>query len=322
MKKYISFLFLLTFIIPSIAFASWWNPFSWFKKQATQPPVIQVSIPTPTTIDNNQDKKEEKIKKESTGCDSDKGFNTVTGAPCSNKKISTVKNTTTKITPVVDNLAAEKVKIKLKEEAEQKQLLDLSNERKFNEVILPITPKETTTTPVASPSIAAIDAFLANPTADNFNTFCTIAKTLEGVGERQVLNDTRTEYVIKKNTLYQGVPECAYSLNEYKTGGGNTASMYWINYNPLDLIDLNNSSESDAIRELKINYNTYWKSLSIYKLIGFAYIQNNKIISPKQMIENLDPNTKRVSSIYRKINNLFIIPEQTLSSLRKTLIRN
>jgi len=30
MKKYISVLFLLTFIIPSIAFASWWNPLSWF----------------------------------------------------------------------------------------------------------------------------------------------------------------------------------------------------------------------------------------------------------------------------------------------------
>lgn len=30
MKKYISVLFLLAFIIPSIAFASWWNPLSWF----------------------------------------------------------------------------------------------------------------------------------------------------------------------------------------------------------------------------------------------------------------------------------------------------
>ena len=30
MKKYISVLFLLTFIIPSVTFASWWNPLSWF----------------------------------------------------------------------------------------------------------------------------------------------------------------------------------------------------------------------------------------------------------------------------------------------------
>lgn len=30
MKKYLLILFLIVFIIPSIAFASWWNPFSWF----------------------------------------------------------------------------------------------------------------------------------------------------------------------------------------------------------------------------------------------------------------------------------------------------
>jgi len=29
MKKYLITLFLLAFVIPSIAFASWWNPFSW-----------------------------------------------------------------------------------------------------------------------------------------------------------------------------------------------------------------------------------------------------------------------------------------------------
>jgi len=45
MKKYISVLFLLTFIIPSIAFASWWNPFTWkvfHKKEIT--PNVQVEI--------------------------------------------------------------------------------------------------------------------------------------------------------------------------------------------------------------------------------------------------------------------------------------
>lgn len=29
MKKYLSVLFLIVFIVPSVAFASWWNPFSW-----------------------------------------------------------------------------------------------------------------------------------------------------------------------------------------------------------------------------------------------------------------------------------------------------
>jgi hypothetical protein len=42
MKKYISVLFLLTFIIPSIAFASWWNPFTWKIFQKEQVSQVQV----------------------------------------------------------------------------------------------------------------------------------------------------------------------------------------------------------------------------------------------------------------------------------------
>lgn len=47
MKKYLSVLFLIAFIIPSVAFASWWNPFSWFNnwsfnKEET-PSVVEVN---------------------------------------------------------------------------------------------------------------------------------------------------------------------------------------------------------------------------------------------------------------------------------------
>ena len=40
MKKYIAVLFLIAFIVPSVAFASWWNPFTWnifsiFNRQKT-----------------------------------------------------------------------------------------------------------------------------------------------------------------------------------------------------------------------------------------------------------------------------------------------
>lgn len=43
MKKYIAVLFLIMFIAPSVAFASWWNPFTWkiFKKKE---PVPQVQV--------------------------------------------------------------------------------------------------------------------------------------------------------------------------------------------------------------------------------------------------------------------------------------
>ena len=77
MRKYLTVLLLTIFIIPSIALASWYNPFSWFKKTVTSP-VVQVSVPI-----SNQ------ILPKSAGCHSDKGFNSITGAPCGSTTIST-----------------------------------------------------------------------------------------------------------------------------------------------------------------------------------------------------------------------------------------
>ena len=82
MRKYLTVLLLTIFIIPSIALASWYNPFSWFKKQTVSIPVVQVSVPI-----LNQ------TLPKSAGCHSDKGFNSITGAPCGPTTIST---TTTK----------------------------------------------------------------------------------------------------------------------------------------------------------------------------------------------------------------------------------
>jgi hypothetical protein len=62
MRKYILVLLLAIFIIPSIANASWWNPFSWFRKQTIQSPVVQVSVPTPTPAVSTSDKQIEKEK--------------------------------------------------------------------------------------------------------------------------------------------------------------------------------------------------------------------------------------------------------------------
>jgi hypothetical protein len=64
MKKYFFFLLLMILIAPSIAFASWWNPFSWFKKQVVQPPVVQISVPIPTASDKQIGKEKVVQKKE------------------------------------------------------------------------------------------------------------------------------------------------------------------------------------------------------------------------------------------------------------------
>lgn len=50
MKKYLSLLFLIVLIVPSIAFASWWNPFSWnifSKKEVVQKIQVEEQQKTP-----------------------------------------------------------------------------------------------------------------------------------------------------------------------------------------------------------------------------------------------------------------------------------
>lgn len=60
MKKYILVLFLVVFIIPSVVFASWWNPFSWFSKNIKQPTAVQQVGIVP--IQNNQSQNNPALK--------------------------------------------------------------------------------------------------------------------------------------------------------------------------------------------------------------------------------------------------------------------
>ncbi len=55
MKKYLQLLLLTILIVPSVTFASWWNPFTWsiFHWRQTLPPVVQ-QVPTSTTTENVQ----------------------------------------------------------------------------------------------------------------------------------------------------------------------------------------------------------------------------------------------------------------------------
>lgn len=66
MKKYLSVLLLIVFIVPSVAFASWWNPFSWkifHKKEVVkiETPVIDINAEIKTKVDE-QVKEALKIK--------------------------------------------------------------------------------------------------------------------------------------------------------------------------------------------------------------------------------------------------------------------
>lgn len=63
MKRYSLFLLLVIFMVPSVVFASWWNPFSWFQKQAVQVPAVQVPIPTPILASDKKTGEEKVIQK-------------------------------------------------------------------------------------------------------------------------------------------------------------------------------------------------------------------------------------------------------------------
>lgn len=64
MKKYILVIVLMSFIIPSVALASWWNPFTWniFKRKVTPPVEVVVQEPVATSAVEKLEVKEESKK--------------------------------------------------------------------------------------------------------------------------------------------------------------------------------------------------------------------------------------------------------------------
>ncbi len=67
MKKYISIALLALFIVPTVAFASWWNPFSWSKNSKeniniTEPTLIKQADNSDSNIETKpKDAKESKV---------------------------------------------------------------------------------------------------------------------------------------------------------------------------------------------------------------------------------------------------------------------
>lgn len=93
MKKYLSILLLILFIIPSVALASWWNPFSWFNgwtfhKTEVAPPVQVETQKTPEEKINELQAQLDELKKE-------KSDSTTTKTPVVNNKQNAPKTNPT-----------------------------------------------------------------------------------------------------------------------------------------------------------------------------------------------------------------------------------
>ena len=288
----IAFFAISLFIIPQMTFASWWKPNTW-------------------KIFNK--KSEVKIER------------TIIATSTPNSAISQTEKATT--TPTLSRSSGQSVGAEKTTEkpiiAEKKQ--SSSSQTKQNEnVAYDNLPK--------NPAVVAIDTFLQNPTIDNLISFCNIAKTLPGITQKKILNDTRTNFVMKTVTLYEegSINEpcnLAFGIHKLKSGEYLSASEFyayfqWINYNPAYILEFN-SNDSDATRGIKINFNNYWKSLSAYKLIGFpTYSTSSDITTPNMVMEKEigKYDAKIMSGRLERMTWDYIIPEKILSELRRQLI--
>jgi hypothetical protein len=130
MKKYIIVLFLVAFIVPSVALASWWNPFSWFNNWNFH----KTETVSQTQIEKQKTSEEQiaELQKQLEDLKNSKDVSTTTSMPVTKKE--TVKNA-----PVVDNSEIIKKQVQaqldaaLKAKAEQDALIANQNSQKPEE---------------------------------------------------------------------------------------------------------------------------------------------------------------------------------------------
>jgi hypothetical protein len=301
MKKYLAVVLLAVLTIPAVASASWWNPFTWSRSTSNKTVNVETTGLATTTVRIDTKKIEE-------------------------TKVATSTSTKDLVSQKPKTILCNQACIDKRKENERiaKIKAEQSNVVSGNVPVLKTQPI-LSSTPDISPAVVAIDTFLANPTAENFKIFCSSSKNLQGIGEREVLNENRTDYVTKKATLYDNVGECAQALGEYKKPNGQLILIDWFTYNSSDLFALDNPNDTDNVRKAKINFNSYWKDISKYKLIGISYIPENGIYNLAKIKESVATDTKRQSTPYDtkvELSRFFIVPEQILSNIRARLVKN
>ncbi|MEK7463032.1 MAG: hypothetical protein AAB621_01550 [Patescibacteria group bacterium] len=308
------------FIIPQITFAAWWNPGTWkiFNRK------VEVKIEQKIIATSTPDNRIVDIEKTKTSSKIENIISTSTNKINISKKKSPLKNTVKIKTAGELKLDTETAAIQAnkKQEAIEKQKI-IETQKQINKTINNF-------------AVVAIDAFLLNPTIDNLRLFCNTAKTLPGIGEKKVLNDTRTDFVMKTVSLYEtnqinGI--CNLALGESKSDSDKHKAIQWVVYNSSYILEFN-PDDLDAVREIKINYNNSWKSLSSYKLIGFpTYSTSSEITTPNAVMgemisryiktdeETLERQIQKYTLKIQMTNFEYIIPEKILSYFRTLFLK-
>ena len=332
------------FIIPQMTFASWWKPNTWkiFNKKS-EVKIEQKIIATSTS--NNVISQTEKAT--TTPMLSRRSDQSVGAEKIEQKSEEVKKNDQSKeiekLKKEVEALKQKQSQFKIIEKITEKPIIaekkeSSSSQTKQNEKIDDVNLP-------SNPAIVAIDNFLLNPTVDNLISFCNTAKTLPGITQKKILNDTRTDFVMKTLTLYEegSINEpCNLAFGIHKLNSGEYLSssefqarfqsrFQWITYNSAYILEFN-PNDSDSVREYKINFNNYWKSLSAYKLIGFqTYSTSSDTTTPNAVVEKMvsryigddgEISTGGIRYLKRMegIHWDHIIPEKILSELRRRFI--
>ena len=336
----IAFFAISLFIIPQMTFASWWKPNTWkIFNRKFEVKIEQKIIATSTS--NNVISQTEKAT--TTPMLSRRSDQSVGAEKIEQKSEEVKKNDQSKeiekLKKEVEALKQKQSQFKIIEKITEKPIIaekkeSSSSQTKQNEKIDDVNLP-------SNPAIVAIDNFLLNPTVDNLISFCNTAKTLPGITQKKILNDTRTDFVMKTLTLYEegSINEpcnLAFGIHKLKSGEYLSASEFhayfqWINYNPSYILEFN-PNDSNSVREIKINFNNYWKSLSAYKLIGFpTYSTSSDTTKPNAVVEKIisrfigdDGEISAGGIRYLKrtegIHWDHIIPEKILSELRRRFI--
>jgi len=90
------------------------------------------------------------------------------------------------------------------------------------------------------------EAFLEEPTLDNFDYFCKRSKEIDGPEKKEVLNDDRTEMIMVNATLYENFCWCKMYLEDDGYVFVEADINHQIEFLP---------SDNDKEREYKIKYN-------------------------------------------------------------------
>lgn len=252
MKKYISII-IIVFIVPSIAFASWWNPFSWnifsFLHKKDVVPQAQI-IETQTTPENIIIETEPEI----------------TPTPVQeNKEVK-------KDTPVVNNLPVDKTKIELSN-TEQTKLVS-TKELEYQKILS--IRKNGGIFGENQPGYQIMQEFMKNPTIENFKIFCSSAKNIDSNTTKQVMSEDRESLMAVKLSLYDELNYC---------------KIFSENPNFLITLDENlfvhlNDNDSDDVRESKLILNDKIRNLIDTSSVKFVrFNAPESVSSPTELFQ-------------------------------------